>query len=80
MSLKNAALLFLVFVLVLLLILNYFIWFLKFFKFKQIANIRNIKVELLVVKKLPVDLIGKNSKNSNKKKTIDINLIFLFWV
>ena len=32
------------------------------------ANIKNIIIALLVEKKLPVLLIGKNSKNSIKKK------------
>jgi len=42
----------------------------------NIDSIKNITIELLVVKKLPVLLRGKNSKNIIKKKGIETSLEF----
>ena len=56
------------------------------FNFETLMNIdsiKNITIELLVVKKLPVLLRGKNSKNIIKKKGIETSLefksYFLLW-
>ena len=58
---------------------NFHLNVLKETKFKKIGNIKKIKVETLVVKKLPEVRKGKNSKKIRRKKTIDVNLLLIFF-